>query len=56
VFLSKEQQRILNDIIGKLGNKQSQDQTAGNDILELWNRFFQTDVRNGGMESETWIS
>ncbi len=44
IFLDKEQQRILKDIVGKLANKPTRDQSAGNDVLQLWNKFFQTDL------------
>lgn len=52
IFLNAEEQHILNDIVGKLGKKATQDQPAGKDVLELWNRFFSTQYMFGGMRSD----
>jgi tetratricopeptide (TPR) repeat protein len=48
VFLNKDQQRILTDIVAKLGNKPTGEHPAGMDVLEFWNSFFQTDLILGG--------
>ena len=52
VFLNKDQQRVLTDIVATLGNKPTREQAAGTDILEFWNRFFQTELIVGGNVSE----
>jgi len=50
IYLNGEEQRILNNIVGKLGNKATQDRPLGKDVLEFWNRFFPTEYRFGGIE------
>jgi len=52
IFFTKEQQRILTDIVAKLGNKPTREQGGGTDVLEFWNRFFQTDLILGGQVSD----
>ena len=54
LFLTNEQQAVLNTIVATLGGKPDRDQTAGIDILNLWNRFLPTERRFGGMVPDNY--
>jgi tetratricopeptide (TPR) repeat protein len=56
LFLNGEQQAILTTIVAKLGGGEpTQDRTvASTDILALWNKFFPTERRFGGVAVDTY--
>jgi tetratricopeptide (TPR) repeat protein len=56
LFLNAEQQAILTTIVAKLGGGEPiQDRTvASTDILALWNKFFPTERRFGGVTVDTY--
>lgn len=50
LFLNAEQQAVLTTIVAKLGGNPTQDRTVSSiDILGLWNKFFPTERRLGGI-------
>jgi hypothetical protein len=55
LFLNAEQQAVLTTIVAKLGGNPTQGRTVSSiDILDLWNKFFPTERRLGGVAVDTY--
>ena len=50
VFVTADGQALLSDIVARLGSKPTGSRNAGEDVLELWNKFFKTDYGFGNVE------